>query len=77
MVFLLNSSFVSASFYQSPTKAVAFQIPAMRLPESYTRMRVDCLRDRQSIAQKLLRNFAAVLGQLCHHIFVLPQIRSG
>jgi hypothetical protein len=87
MVFLLNSSFVSASFYPSPTKAVAFQIPATQLPESYTRMRVDCLHDRQSmrksivhagcLAQKLLRNFAAVLGQLCHHFFAQPDINSG
>ena len=56
-------------------------------PESYTRMRVDCLHDRQSmqqsivhagcLAQKLLRNFAAVLGQLCHHFFVQPHVHSG
>ena len=59
MVFLFDSSFASASFYPSPTKVVAFQIPATQLPESYTRIKVDCLHDRQSMHKTL---FAAVIG---------------
>jgi hypothetical protein len=39
--------------------AVTFQIPATQLPESYTRMKVDCLHDRQSMHKTL---FAAVMG---------------
>ena len=55
-----TSSFVTASFYPSVTKAVAFQIPATQLSESRTRMGVDCLNDRQVFQKMML--FAAVVG---------------
>jgi hypothetical protein len=55
-----NSSFVTASFYSSVAKAVAFHVSATQLSESYTRMRVDCLNDHQVLQKSML--FTAVIG---------------
>ena len=55
-----NSSFVTASFYPSVAEAVAFHVPATRLSESCTRMRVDCLNDHQVLQKSMV--FTAVIG---------------
>jgi hypothetical protein len=60
MNFLRDTSFVTASFYPSVAKAVAFQIPATQLSESRIRMGVDCLNDCQVLQKMTL--FTAVMG---------------
>ena len=57
-----NSSFVTASFYPSVAKAVAFHVPATQLSESCTRMRVDCLNDHQVLQKSMV--FTAVIGSI-------------
>src|ERR1700730_8507133 len=60
MNFLANNSvFVTASFYPSVAEAVAFQISATQLPESRTRMRVECLNDRH-VLQKMMLSTAVI-----------------
>ena len=54
-----NSSFVTASFYPSVAEAVTFQISATQLSESRTRMRVECLNDRQ-VLQKMMLSTAVI-----------------
>src|SRR5260370_33697974 len=60
MNFLRNTYFVTASFYPSVAKAVAFHIPATQISEFRTRMGVDCLNDRK-VLQKMTP-FTAVIG---------------
>jgi hypothetical protein len=61
MNFLANNSvFVTASFYPSVAEAVTFQISATQLSESRTRMRVECLNDRQVLQKMMLST--AVMG---------------
>jgi hypothetical protein len=59
MIFLNDTSFVTASYYPSFAEAAAFQIPATQLSQSGTRMGVDCLKDRQVLQKGM--PFTAVM----------------
>jgi uncharacterized membrane protein YbhN (UPF0104 family) len=55
-----TSSFVTGSFYPSVSEPVAFHVSGTQLSESRTRMRVDCLSDRQMWPKIVL--FTAIIG---------------